>query len=324
MSGNDGGQDEERSKISRRSVVKNAAVLGALSATAHRVGASPTEKNVELDAVLSHPRVEELINGIPGLELHRENTTAYGTDGSVVVVPSNYGKLLATTPDSDAEVGASFYFDEWVQGVDDAWVQGTDAQLTATDDGPLLQRSVTDTERSRFLDAVDRSDFREENTNITVIPERGRVSFRRVDRDEREIGTVTAVSRDGFAGLTQQQSATGTEHAGVELQVVDETTYTASDLVPDSEFSTAAECDDSIIMDIFLCASDYADCGICLGASFAPPVSIACWVILCLDGGLSLAVDYLTDWGCFEAGEGIYECLKDVVDEYGDDIPIPF
>jgi hypothetical protein len=324
MSGNNNQRDGQDLMINRRTILKNAAILGTLSVTAPRVGASPAEKSVELDSILSLSKVEKLTSEIRGLELDRDNATVFGTDGSLVVVPSNYGKLLTTIPDSigsdsdptDNEVAASFYFDEWVPGVDDAWPQGTEARLTVTDDELLLQRSATDAETRQLSAAINRPDFRGDNTNITVTPERGDVSFTHINPDKREIETVTAIAQERSVGLTQQQGAAETDHTEVELQVINTTTYT------DSEISAAAGCNGDIIFNLAYCMFDYADCVLCTWGSPVPPVLVACVIIVCFDGGVAFAVEYFADFGCFSAGKGIYSCVQNVVDEYADDIPI--
>jgi hypothetical protein len=52
-------------------------------------------------------------------------------------------------------------------------------------------------------------------------------------------------------------------------------------------------------------------------------IGLACWVIVCFDGGLWAAAEYLTDIGCAEGAFEIYDCLKHIVDEYGDEVPSP-
>lgn len=252
---------ERRPNLSRRGAIKNTTIHGGLPATGLRPGACPAEKSVDLDTIVNHSDIENLVREVPGLELDRKEATVLGSDRSIVVVPGNYGKLLATVPDSTGsdldpilsepgpindDISAIFYFEEWVPGVDDAWPQGTEARLIATDDELLLQRSATDAEKRQFLDEIDRPDLRGDDTSITVTPGRGDVHFTRADWDEGEIETVTGVCREGSVELVRRGEA-GTGYAEPELQVVDETAYSPSDLASESEFSAAAECSDRLI-----------------------------------------------------------------------------
>lgn len=314
------------SNISRRNILRNMAVIGAVSGAVPQVSASPADENVDLDEVLNNNRVDVLLDKIPGVELDHKNASIYGSDDYLIVVPSNYGKLLVNNHE---EVDASFYFDKWVPDVDDAWPQETEAHLSATDNGPLLSRTATDAEKREFIKAINRPKFEKDSTNVVVVPERGEVSFTRANKDQREIETVKAVGDVGSVGLNQQRGV-NPEMATTELQVVDETTYTSSDLTPNSTVSksgavtsSSAECDPGKVgVDLFICVVDYSDCAFCtLASSITGPVGIACLIIVCFDGGLSVAMEYFLDWGCASAVEGGVDCLAEIVDEYGHLVP---
>ncbi|WP_396612149.1 hypothetical protein ACH9L7_02355 [Haloferax sp. S1W] len=331
---NNSEKNKKNQGTNRRSVLKNMAVLGALSAAAPRVGASPDDKNIKLGSVLSSPKVKRVKKAIPGLKLDRQNAAVFGKDGSLIVIPANYGKLLATT-DNEA---ASFYFDEWVAGVDKNWPQEAEARLTAEGDGLLFQRGATDSEKRQFISAINRSEYDEKRTNVMVTPGRGEITFTHANHEEREVETLTAVTQQGFTESIQTQSVTEKGDTEEELTVVDRSTFTASDLTQTDSTSSGQTattsgatiqaappgCHADAILDLVLCVTDYADCSFCfLASTLTGPVAVACWIIVCLDGGLSFAMEYLTDWGCYAFGEEVYDCLRYIVDEYGHLVPEP-
>ncbi len=215
-----------------------------------------------------------------------------------------------------------------VPSVDDAWTQGTKARLAVMDNEILLQRNVTNAEKREFLAAIDRPDFHEDNTQVGLIPELDEVHFLHTNRDERRIESITAVKQKSSVGLTKQQGTTEKSHSEVSLKVTDSTTHTPSDFkqatsTPSKSnvVSPAAAppgCKAEDLHDLFICIADYADCGYCfLATSLTGPVGIACLIIVCFDGGLSIVREHITDWGCWAFGEGLYDCLRYIVDEYG-------
>nr|WP_152417735.1 hypothetical protein [Haloferax larsenii] len=326
-------ENNKDGNINRRNMLKSVAVFGALSAAAPQVGATPSSKEINLDRVLNNPKVKTVTKNIPGLELDRQNATAFGKNGETIVIPANYGKLLTTTNNE----AASFYFDEWVEGIHKDWPQGTEARLAAEDGGLLFQRGATDTEKEEFIAAINRSEFDQKRTNVIVTPEREEVKFTHANHKKREIEVLTAVTQQEFTKSTQAQSVSEKGDTGVELTVVDRRTSTASDfkqmdtassgIISASNVSTQAAppgCNADALLDLALCITDYADCGYCfLASTLTGPVAVACWLIVCLDGGFSFAMEYLTDWGCYAFGEETYDCLRYVVDEYGHLVPEP-
>lgn len=139
-------------------------------------GASLNEYPGDTEDYLEHPVVQKLIDQIPELELYRHSATVLGSEGSLLRVPANYGKLVVKVPNSvgpDDEFAASFYFDEWVSGVDRAWPQGTTARLTATKNDLLFERGATDREKDQLLRSLTGANLEPENTKILLAPNRG-------------------------------------------------------------------------------------------------------------------------------------------------------
>ena len=300
---------DTNSEMNRRGVLRNAAALGALPAASQIVGAAPDETSVDVSAVVSHPDVRAVLQEAPKVQLREQQATVFSNE-SVVRIPANFGKLVAiipsSSPSASEDVQAAFYFDRWMPGVRDSWSKGSPARLTTTDTGVAFQQAVTeDAEKDRLLSAIDRSEYDTAETKIVRDEDRGVVEFGYRDTTTREIRQLTAEKR---AGASTQDTSDS------ELVVVEETTYGTES----SGVSKQAECSDQIAADLLYCIWDYADCVFCWTASVAPPVALACWIIVCLDGGLSLALEYLTDFGCASGAARVYDCLQEWVDQYGD------
>lgn len=187
---------------------------------------------------------------------------------------------------------------------------------------------MTDTENRHLLEELNRSDLRTDNTSATLVPERGHVYFKHADQENRQFETFTAVGGAGFEGRPNHQVSSRQSLSLRDLKTVGQSTYAPSDFTPDSQLSTNAECDGGKITgDILFCVMNYADCALCTLGSPAPPVYAACWVIICLDGGVSAAAEVLLDFGCLSgfgrSGACIENVLGNFVNEYGDDIPSP-
>lgn len=294
--------------LNRRSVLKSTAALGAVPFTAQAVGATPEEASVDVEETLRQPSVRELVSEIPEVAFDTTSAIVYGAESSVVVVPANYGKLVVDAPSVVAdEASASFYFDRHVPGVQANWPAETAARLTTTGDSIYFERTTTNREKRSVLDKLGYSKFGIDGTSVSVSPDQDRVSIMHVDRDDRVVKTVEAtgsVTTDGRVST---------------LDSISETTYTESEVK--SELSGQAKCDDSLLLDIVYCIIDYSDCALCAFGTAAPPVIAACILIVCFDGGLSLAVEYYADFGCSAVAEGGYDCLKEIVDLYADQIP---
>lgn len=317
MSERDGDQNAPR----RRDVLRTTATLGFLSATGQVVGAVPGETSVSVDDTLRHRTVQTLLTEIPDVRLDTDRATVYG-DESILVVPANCGRLVTTVPvaardgqsgGADETVSASFYFDEWISGVDHGWVRGTTARLVAEGDSTTLQRTATTTEKRQFLSELGLTEFDPSETKVVVTPDRGSVRVLHRRTDERVIDWVTATERN--------DGAIGRRETGIRLQRTDEGAYDCGVSTADLDCETDPE---SFASNVVYCIWDYSDCGLCAVASVAPPISVACWVIVCLDGGVSVAAEILTDIGCTAAAQDA--CLDAIIAEYGDSlvtIPTP-
>lgn len=310
-------EEDSNNEVRRRDVLRNTAALGTLSLTGQVAGASPGETDVDVEQVLRHRTVRKLKREVPGLELEADNATVYGGE-SLISVPANYGTLVVNVPGSvpdkksvnaRKDVSATIQFDERVSGVTADWPRGTEARLTATTDKVVFQRGATTEEKRRYIKMLGRPAFGSEDTKVTVVPEQDTVQFTHLHRDEDEFETVTAeVHSDGD---------------NTTLRVVDRETYPVGS-ESDDEASILGGCNpDDAAPNILYCVWDYADCVFCLGLSAAPPVMLACWIIVCLDGGLAFAVEYLADIGCSAAYNDLRPCLEKIVDQYADQVPDP-
>lgn len=329
-------ESDRKKRVSRRKVLRNTAVLGTLPAAAGHASASSDSLSIDIDAILSHDDVKRLVDEIPSLKLKREETIVFGNDDTTVVIPGNHGKLLVTIsdsapgrsgqllPDTDsADVAASFYFEQWVADFDDSWPRGTAARLSVTDDELVFERETTESEKRQLLTAINRPNFHDATTNVSVIPERGTVHFTHKNRRRREIQSVLAVVQEGHIRSSQRQNPSDTAQRELQLDVVDENSYAVSEMVPNNDVTTEATCDDQLMTDIVWCLIDYSDCALCTIGSPAPPVFAACIIIVCFDGGLSAVMEFLTDYGCISGAQRGYACLEQLVDNYGSDIPDP-
>ena len=325
MSDKDISDNTTSSNVSRRSILRNTATLGALSAAVPQVSAQ-SEAEIDVDSLLQQSSVADLLNTVPDIELDRKRVTFFGSDGSVATVPTNYGKLVLSAPDSmtgasSGEGEASLYFDQWVEDLDKNWKKGTEARLTTTDNGSLLQRGVTSDEATTLLAEINREEFTEENTHIAVTPEKGRLSFTHVDKKEKVVKSVEAVEKTGSSStLPSLDESTSSSKS---LRIVEEETYTGSTEGSEPGLSPQSQsgCGE-VLFNAGLCVIDFADCGLCFTTSPAPPVALACYVIVCLDGGLNPLLQALTDFGCLEAVKNIEPCYDDLINQYGDQIPV--
>lgn len=303
----DGQSDDDG--LDRRSLLKSTAVLGAVPFATKTVGATPAEASVDVDEALRQPSVRKLVSEIPDVEFDTATATVFGAESSVVAVPANYGKLVVEAPSTVGdEASASFYFNRHVPGVRANWPEGTTARLTATSNGTQFERATTDREKRAILEELGRSEFGLDGTSVSVSPDRERVSLMHVDRTARVMKTVDATGSITTDGRVSS------------LEVVDETTYTESHLR--SEVFPQAECSGDIMIDLVWCIIDYSDCTFCWIGSPAPPVFAACIVIVCFDGGLALLLEVLMDHGCSAAAIGGVDCLQQLIDQYGDKIPV--
>lgn len=308
-------EDSRRSSPRRRDVLKGTATLGLLSATGQVVGAAPSNTSVNVGQALGNRTVQALLAEIPGVRLKRNQATVYG-DESLLAVPANYGTLITTVPDfargsrsgeGRGDVSATFYFDRWVSGVDGGWTRGTAAQLSASGETTVLQRTATKEEKLRFLSELNLSHFNPKETRVTVTPDHGsvRIMHRRTDR--RVIEWVTA--REQSEGEIRRQDE------DAQIQRTDSGVYGGG------VSTEGVDCEkdlEGFASNILYCIWDYSDCAFCAVASVAPPVSVACWIVVCLDAGVSVAAELLADIGCAAAAQDA--CLDAIVKEYADSI----
>jgi len=329
---------DDTQDIDRRSVLKSVGSASVLTALSTSVAADPstagkelsvpaTESSVPVRAILESETVESLTTEIPGLELRPDDAVVMGADESLLNVPANHGRLVTTVPPSSdgdqpqrggrrrrarkpsgqsggntADIRASFYFEEWVPGVDEQWKAGTAGRLVATDEGALLQRTATEEEKSQYLAAVGRTEFVEADTEVTVTPEYDTVEITHQNRSQRRFESLQAVGTG--------QAADGVGALGVaDLEVVDETVQEVPEV---SNETVSAEdcCNKEILLDTLWCIIDTTDCHICRWAWGAGPWTFgACLFFVCLKGGAEILEEKVTDFGCSKAAGCVTDCL---------------
>lgn len=327
VSNHDADESEPKSKTSRREVIRNTVILSSITATAPRVGATSTEVSSELDTVLSSQNVERMLEVLPGVKLKREYSRTFGKRSSIVTIPSNYGKLVAKIPaarshvdSSQNDVVAAFYFDKQPSNTGIAWPNGTEARLTSRSGRLLLQRTATTEEKGRYLSAIDQAGYREDNTRVSLVPQRDKVYFTHRDEEQRAIEKVTAVDTNSSEVLAQHNTSRNT-HEVPDLKILDKSVHNSSMSMGPAAHSSGGCDPENIAGDILWCISNYSDCGLCTLGSPAPPVAVACWIIICFDGGVAVAAEFLVDIGCLDGAMDIVDCLQEFVDEYADEIP---
>lgn len=297
------------------------------------VGATPKQASVDIDRLLQSNRIKKLKKEIPGLKLHSEDARVIEGKQGLVIIPANHGTVLTRPPEeTDA---ARFIFDEWVSGVDSDWVKGTQAQLRVTDNRIVLTRTATDKETEEFLSSVGTTEFDRENTTVAVKPETGKVIINHIDPEDRRYDRIQAepaeVPRDRRrrhdrrqAGSAEVQTATesnGLAAAKAGLEVTDRET---EDFSGSSQgVSAQASCDQN---DVIFCLIEMSSCATCAITSMAPPVLAACLIIVCAGFPHVQLVTILADIGCTSllmcGGEEAADIAGDIVDEYGDEVPV--
>jgi len=330
---------EDGPNINRRKVLGNIAAAGSASllGMTASVGATPEEASVDIDRLLESDRIQTLENEIPGLELRRDDARVVAGEQGVVIIPANYGTALTRPPgETDA---VSFYFDEWVPGVDDDWVKGTEAQLRIADGETVLTRTATDTEAEAFLGSVGASEFDRADTTVAVQPESGKVTISHVDSDERRydrIAAEPAQEPDGRGGRRRRRHGRGrAERASVQaatesdglaaakagLEVTSRETEHFSESSQD--ISAQSSCDQD---DVVFCIIELASCVPCGFASVTGPVFAACIMFVCLGYPAVPIATFLADIGCQSliscGAEEAVDIAGDIIDEYGDEVPI--
>jgi hypothetical protein len=332
MSGEQDKEGNTDQDLSRRNVLKRTASVGIISSIGGRATGSSKTSSTDIDDILDSEPVRRIISEIPGLELNLDQAFAIGENESLIIVPANYGKLV-TTPlvagesrlreyiKPQKELAASFYFNEWVESVHDDWPQGTVARLTATDDGVVLQRSATDAEKRTFLKGIKRSDLLSKNISVGVIPDRGKAFVMHANRKSRELEMLEiAVNRRS----SQSQITTD---SSISLEVRNKTVYDGSNSFGTqsiSTTSTSASACEKIPFDLIYCiVTNAPQCLACTIGSPAPPVLGACLLIVCLNAGLAIVEEVLSDIGCLSAGQNSVACAKKLINKYGDQIPEP-
>lgn len=349
------GAMEDEYNLNRRKVLGNIAAAGSVSlfGMTASVGATPKEASVDIDRLLESDRINKLNKEIPGLELSPEDTRVIGGEQSLVIIPANHGTALTRPPgETDA---ASFYFDEWVPGVDSDWVKGTHAQLRVTDNRMVLTRTATDRETEEFLSSVGATEFDRENTTVGVQPETGKVTISHTDPEDRRFDRIQAEPAEepkdcrrrhdrGQAEYADKPEDRRRQHARGEaesaevqtspesnglaaakagLEVTDRQTEHFSGSSQGNGMQTQASCDQD---DVIFCIIELASCAPCGITSMAGPVLAACLIVVCAGFPHVQLVTFLADIGCTSllvcGGEEAADIAGDIVDEYGDEIPV--
>lgn len=307
---------DEGHNLDRRKVLRNIAAAGSTSliGMTASVGASSKESSVDIDRLLQSDRVKKL-KKIPNLELSSGDARVLGGEQGVVAIPANHGAVLTRPPgETDA---ASFYFHEWVPGVDSDWVEGTQARLRVTDDGMVLTRAATDEETERFLSSVDTTEFDRENTTVAVQPETGKVTISHIDTEDRRYDRIQAKP----AEVQTATEGNGLAAAKAGLEVTDRETEHFSG--SSQGIGVQSSCDSD---DVVFCIVEAIGCLPCAAAVGGGPLLAVCFLFVCLGfPGLPIAT-YLTDIGCLNiagcTADATVDIVDDLIDQYADQIPI--
>jgi len=325
----------EEHNPNRRKVLQNIAAAGSASllGMTASVGASPTEASVDIDRLLQSDRIQKLKKEIPRLELSPEDARVLGGEQSIVAIPANHGTVLTRPPgETDA---AKIFFDEWVPGVDPDWVKGTQAQLRVTDNSTVLTRTATDEEKEEVLSSVGVTEFDQENTTGAVQPKIGNVSISHVDPEKRRYDSVQAEPAEASKDRRRQNDNVPTESASAQgaaeskglaavktgLVVTEHKTEHFSG--GSGEISAQSSCDQD---DVVFCIIELSSCIPCGFASVTGPVFAACIMFVCLGFPAVPIATALADIGCASliscGAEEAVEIAGDIIDEYGDEVPI--
>jgi hypothetical protein len=294
------------------------------------VGATPQEVSVDIDQVLESDRIRRLKTRVPRLRFRPEEARVIGGSEGVVAIPANHGTAL-TYVKNNTEV-VSFLFDEYVRGVDVDWVEGTEARLRVTADGTTLIRGATEEETETFLSSIDVKDIDRENAEAAVQPQTGEVTITHADGKERRYDRIVAEPTEdawdqvpakskGDGEGKNKGKAKGLRAAKVDLEVTDHHTEQFSG--ESGGFTTQSGCDQD---DVVFCVVEAIACIPCAAAVASGPLLAACIIFVCLGFPAVPIATALADIGCTNiagcAAAEVVDIASDLVDEYGDDIPV--
>lgn len=307
-------------RTNRREILKNTAAFGTASATG-LVGVSTASANkatVDIDSLLARTEVESIVREIPGLELQSDDTTVLENESVIVLIPANYGSLVVT--DSENGRTAAFYFEEGVPALDADWPKGTHARLRATADDPepLFQRTTTDEEMHRYLVSIGASDLRTDDVHVSVTPETDEIDVTHINSDERVMNVIRAQIPDSNA-----EKARGTlskaSGSGPGAEIIERERYgtgrsaDGSGGVQVASMGGCGGCGDDIALDVLYCLNQVKNCGLCTIGSPAPPVAVACWLIVCFGvssaDGVSAVLDDVNIPGCTNLAGCAVDCF---------------
>lgn len=313
-------------KIDRRRILKRTAAFGTASAVglAGVNTASADEADVDVDSLLATAEVESIVRTIPGLKLRSDDATVLGNESVIVSIPANYGSLVVT--DRENERTAAFYFEERVPALDVDWPEGTHARLQATadDSEPVFQRTATNEETHRYLVAIGKSDLRTDDVHVSVTPEADEIDVTHMDGDERVMNVIRARVPDGGAERVRGTLSAASE-TETGLQVIEHERYGTGRGADESDEVRAVPmigcggCGDDIAADVLYCLNQVKSCGLCTIGSPAPPVAVACWLIVCIGvssaDGVSAVLDDVNIPGCTNLAGCAADCF---VEEWQD------
>lgn len=306
---------EEEHNLDRRKVLRNIAAAGSISliGMTASVGASSKEASVDIDRLLQSDRIEKLKKEIPKLELSSEDARVLGEEQGVVAIPANHGTVL-TRPSEETDA-ASFYFNEWVSGVDSDWVEGTEARLRVTDDGMVLTRAATDEETEIFLSSVDTIELDRENMAVAVQPETGKVTISHINTEDRRYDHIQAEP----AETATEGNGLAAAKAGLEVTNRETEHFSGSS----QGIGVQSSCDQD---DVAFCIIEAASCAPCALTAGVPPALAACIAVVCFGVPNLAIITFLGDIGCISlagcAVNEVVDIVNDMIDEYADQIPV--
>lgn len=325
-------------ETNRRELLKGVTAAGTTSVfgVTTALGAPPEETSVDIDDLLLADKIATLKREIPGLELYSEKARVLGGEEGIVAIPANYGTLLTYPPEGSVpdslrpwieagiDVGverptvdaASFYFTEWVPGVDADWVEGTNARLRVSDGGTTLTRTATQAEAEQFLSSLDAPELDPEEAIVGVEPETGTVTVTQVNTEDERFDRVQAEP----AGVQTAAADSGLAAAKAGLEVTDR----HSEQFAPEGIETQGFCNAD---DVIFCVINAVSCWPCaVAVGGGPKVFAACMIFVCLGFPAQPIAEIMADIGCANVAgctiDEITDIISDLLDKYEDDIPI--
>lgn len=323
----------------RREIIEKgitATALGSLG-FAGTVPASAADAADEVETLLDSKEVKAIERADPELEIRTDEAVLIASgDGprsrrvvrdrsghpAGVTVPTNHGELTVVTLDGDRT--ALLDFDERVPEVESDWPDGTTGRLKATGDVATFQRTATPDETDRILAGIRRPDLTESSSvEISVAPGKGEFYVLHVNESDTEVerlrGRILSPGASEPPGPEQADPEGRGEYRIIEAQthaVGDGSGSLPTRSAGDTPVLLETLCDcDKAMADVIFCVYQAAGCLSCFIGSPAPPVLIACLILVCAGGTGGVFLSLLGNLGCLPPSDRVTRgCVSDCID----------